>query len=422
MTLWFKGIGGSLVFAVLLYAGSCVYAQGCEFRLNGYVKSFFSVNGRSFLEKGPGLDSGRQKNGYIRSRLNLFGRIGDKISLEAAYEGVLRYGQEENNESLFLSTCQISYRIDEVNQIIHREVHGEDAFEVRQDIDRAYVALAATTADFYIGRQPISFGSARAVNPMDVIAPFSFDALDTEERKGVDAVRYRAPIGEMGELDGGIIFADHFKSDESAVYLNTRLSVKKTDCALMSMVFRENLLMGLDVQSSLKGAGYWLETAYVFVGTTGEKRPEEDYLRVSTGFDYNFLGNLYVFIEYHFNGAGEDSARDYLRLSDRAAYNEGQVYLLSRHYLIPGFTCIVTPLSTIRTNIMLNLEDGSLFISPRFEYSLMQDLFVEVGGFIGIGEKGRFSYNDTDGTEIPEVRSEFGIYQDLCFLSLRFYF
>ena len=52
----------------------------------------------------------------------------------------------------------------------------------------------------------------------------------------------------------------------------------------------------------------------------------------------------------------------------------------------------------------------------------MQDLFVEVGGFISVGEKGRFSSDDTVGVKIPEARSEFGIYQDLYFLSLRFYF
>jgi len=422
MTLWFKGVARSLPLAMLLFANSMVYAQGYDFRLNGYVKSFFSMNDRSFLEKSSGIDSTTRKSGHIRFRLKLFGRIGDNLSLDAAYEVLPRYGPEEDHESLFFSTGQVSYRADDVNKRIHREVHGEDAFYIYQDIDRAYVTLSVAAADFYMGRQPISFGSGRAVNPTDVITPFSFDALDKEERKGVDALRFRAPLGEMGELDGGVIFGSHFKPEESAAYLNTRFSVRETDYALMSMLFRENLLMGLDIQTSLKGAGYWLEAAYVFVGATGEKRPEEDYLRVSTGLDYNLFGNLYAFIEYHFNGAGKDSAKDYLRLSNKTAYHEGQVYLLSRHYLIPGFTCTLTPLINIQTNIMINLTDGSLFISPRLEYSLMQDLFVEVGGFISVGEKGRFSSGDTGGVKIPEARSEFGIYQDLYFVSLRFYF
>ncbi|MBN2105171.1 bifunctional alpha,alpha-trehalose-phosphate synthase (UDP-forming)/trehalose-phosphatase [bacterium] len=56
-------------------------------------------------------------------------------------------------------------------------------------------------AAVYCGRQDIVWGSARTVNPMDVIAPFSFGSLDTEDRRGVDAIRLRIPVGCMGEID-----------------------------------------------------------------------------------------------------------------------------------------------------------------------------------------------------------------------------
>ena len=37
-----------------------------------------------------------------------------------------------------------------------------------------------------------------------------------------------------------------------------------TDITFMAMVFRENYLLGLDLARSIRGAGTWLETAYVF--------------------------------------------------------------------------------------------------------------------------------------------------------------
>jgi hypothetical protein len=186
----------------------------------------------------------------------------------------------------------------------------------------------------------------------------------------------------------------------------------------MVMVFKENLLLGTDFQTSILDAGYWLEAGYVFSEATEGFYKEEDYFRLSTGFDYNFLPVLYVFIEYHYNGVGTSSSDDYLKNKNSTAYDDGRVFLLSCHYLIPGFTLQVTPLCNLRSSIMINLTDSSTFISLKLEYSLADNLYFEAGSFLATGKKSSVNY------ETREIKpgSEFGLYQDVYFFSLRFYF
>ena len=53
--------------------------------------------------------------------------------------------------------------------------------------------------------QAIAWGSAFVINPTDVIAPYVYNALDQEERYGVDALRVRVPTGALSETDLGYV-------------------------------------------------------------------------------------------------------------------------------------------------------------------------------------------------------------------------
>jgi hypothetical protein len=121
------------------------------------------------------------------------------------------------------------------------------------------------------------------------------------------------PAGSLGEIDLGYVAGDDFEWAESAAFARGRFYAARTDFALIGTVFRENVMAGVDAARAVGGAGTWLEAAYVWAGEN-ESSPgqpaEEDYLRLSTGADYNFGSGVYVFAEYHYNGAGEsDPAR-----------------------------------------------------------------------------------------------------------------
>ena len=92
---------------------------------------------------------------------------------------------------------------------------------------------------------------------------------------------------------------------------------------------------------------------------------------------------------------------------------------MGRHYLSGGFSYQLTPLSSIGVQGLANLGDASILLTPSYEISLLQDVSLVAGLFYGVGksvEPARI------GSEIPLARSEFGLYPDIYFSSLRFYF
>ena len=119
-------------------------------------------------------------------------------------------------------------------------------------------------------------------------------------------------------------------------------------------------------------------------------------------------------VEYHFNGAGEADAEQFLELFTDTAYAEGGVFLLGRHYITPGLTYQATPLAIFSVQALTNLNDPSMLLSGRVEYSLADDLFVELGAFIPAGR--RF-----DARRL-RPRSEFGLYPRIYFGSMKYYF
>ena len=234
-----------------------------------------------------------------RLRLNLANSFSERISVDFAYDFILRI--QDENQAEILTIDPHDYRVADLDSPIYS---GENdligSVGVFQNLDRANVTVRLSFADVIVGRQAIAWGSARVVNPTDVIAPFTYSELDTEDRPGVDAVRVRVPVGVLSEVDAGYVFGRDFAVDQSAFFVRGQFNVSETDVSPLFVRFREQLLLGIDVARGIGSAGAWIEGARVF--TMG--RDASDYFRVSTGMDYSFGGETYGFIEYHFNGAG----------------------------------------------------------------------------------------------------------------------
>ena len=94
-----------------------------------------------------------------------------------------------------------SYRYSDIKSPIG---NADTKTEIYQNLDRFNVQFQFDAGDLTIGRQAISFGSARMINPTDVFLPFDVQTFNTEYRTGVDAIRFQRPVGELGEIDLGI--------------------------------------------------------------------------------------------------------------------------------------------------------------------------------------------------------------------------
>ncbi|MBN1213565.1 MAG: hypothetical protein JXA92_13420 [candidate division Zixibacteria bacterium] len=317
------------------------------------------------------------------------------------------------------------YRVDDLKNRIYPDSWDDDqGIAFFQNLDRAFVTVRTKQADFFIGRQAIAWGSARVINPTDIIAPFTYDELDAEDRLGVDAVRMRLPLGFMGELDAGYIAGSNLYFDRSSAYVRTKFYAARTDVTLIMAGFRENLLAGFDIARALGGAGFWTEAAYVWADALSDDRKSDacDYFRGTVGLDYSFGDKTYGFLEYHFNGAGAADTEEYLDNITTPAYTEGAVYLMGRHYLIPGLNYQLTPLFTLSGQLLVNLTEPSGYLTPQFEYNVSPNIYINGGAFIGLGKYPVFTVDIDDRTVLADLRSEFGSYTNTYFTSLRVYF
>lgn len=401
------------MFTICLMTGPLSGIADAEFRVDGYYKNFFTVFNSPFPDA--------PLTGVVvnRLRFNLSHAPTDSLSYDFAYDFTPRVQDPLlfSQSPIAVGIASSRYRVADLDSPIYpRTDESVGSVGIYHNLDRASVQFSTDFADFSIGRDAIAWGSARIINPTDIIAPYTYDQLDTEDRVGVDTIRVRIPIGVMGEVDTGYIFGDAFNFDKSAVFLRTQLNAVETDFSILLLEFQRDLLVGFDIARGIGGAGFWLETAYVFTEPFDDGSDAwKNYLRTSVGFDYSFGGETYTFIEYHFNGAGTQNPENFLTNLEKPAYTRGGVYLLGVHYLAPGVTHQLTPLISFSGQMLFNLSDPSTWIAPQIAYNVAEDIHLSVGGFISLGKRPK----NGDSTQL---QSEFGNYPNLFFSSFRVYF
>jgi hypothetical protein len=403
----------------------------------GYVRSFIiGIHPVQYTNGDELPDPDLLWANSTRARGNLAAFAADWLEFNVSYDMSVRLQDDDLfTQSTFLVFKAASiYRLDDLDPLVWPDDPGQgDHVAILQNLDRFYATVHAPRFDLYIGRQAIAWGSAKAVNPTDIIAPFLYNEIDTSDRIGVDAVRLRAPAGSLGEVDIGYVAGKDFKMKESAAFARWRVYALRTDAALITMAFRRHAMAGLDFTRSIGGAGSWCEAAYVWANLFGDREAdsdEHDYLRLSAGADYNFGAGIYGFLEYHYNGAGAASPDDYTPNieTNLAAYQDGAVYFLGRNYLIPGVAWQATALTSIAAQLMTNLDDGSFLVAPFLEYNATDNLYLSAGGYIAIGDNPTFVSwpAPADSGNIRGLQmvfnSEFGAYPSQLYMFLHYYF
>lgn len=398
-----------------------------QFAVSGYFKNF-SIVADPAQYSSPGSPASAPLTGSVSNRLRIDAGwfASGSVSFELAYDFIPRIqdAARPGSRPVPLAPDPLTYRIAD----LERMPYPASADDVRtvsivQNLDRAVLSVGTAFADLSLGRQAIAWGSARVINPTDVFAPFAFSELDIEDRTGIDALRVRIPTGMMGEIDLGYVCGKDARLEESAIYARSKFYAAKTDITLVAADFREHLMAGVDLARSIGGAGAWIECAVVFVDAFSRSRREHtrNYAGATCGLDYNLTGALYGFCEYHFNTSGTSENGAYLENGTGPAYRDGGAYLLGTHYLAPGILFQMSPLATFNASALWNLTDASLLVAPRLEYNLSEDVYLEAGCYLGVGDRAALSPGGgAEGRILPE--SEFGLYADIYFTSFRIYF
>ncbi len=426
LTTLLKRYSYRLLITLFVFSSSAAGANS-SIDFQGYYKNFFVVFDPAQFENVPAAFQ-QKTMGLVtnRIRIEMSYDLNEALDFHGAYNFVPRVQDQAlfSENPFMIDIDPTRYRIADFDQRMYPKTTAEsESVGLYHNLDRVYLSMALPAADIYLGRQAIAWGSSKVINPIDVIAPFTFNELDTEERIGVDALRVRIPLGFMGEFDAGYIAGNNLDFSKSATFLRSKFYVQQTDVTLLTVAFRENLMFGVDVARSLGGAGVWLEAGYVFLDAFQENRAlANDYFRGTAGIDYSFGDGTYGFVEYHYSEAGvEETENYYWNLFQNKAYSEGAVYLLGTNYVIPGIVYQITPLITLTGQAIYNVDDRSVFLAPILEYNIAQDIYIGGGAFLGFGKHPTVGGIEV-GSPFPVFRSEFGSYPDMFYTTFRIYY
>lgn len=394
-----------------------------DINVNGYYKTFFTAIGNPGIKGSP--EPTDKLDGLVTNtfRIETSYASGNWLYVKAAYSFSPRIGVNKGNflQSQYPVPNPFNYRAIDFRSRLYPDPSDTDfTFSLYHNVDRLFFTFKPKLGDIILGRQAISFGSAKIINPTDVLAPFTFQEVDKEERVGVDAIRLRVPVGLMGEFDSGWVFGKEGRFSNSAFFSRIKAYLFNTDMSALIIGFRNNLLLGFDIVRSIGGSTAWIEGAYTFSGIFEGYDSSQNYFRLSTGTDYKLTDKLYGLIEYHYSSAGKVDSGGYLNALSTTAFTEGAAYLVGQHYVSPGIVYEITPLLTLTDQFIINACDPSFFLSAVLNFNIAENIYLDAGAFITLGEGSRVLSGSS--AQSLEIGSEFGLYPDTYYLASRFYF
>ncbi|SES77628.1 hypothetical protein [Thalassotalea agarivorans] len=395
-----------------------------DFDVTGYLKSYLLYQQDIEIYGADDFALGNQSQNAARV---MFSYLGGNHNAEVHYEIQPIYFTEANilsGNELLGSTFALAsnrYRYKDLDQYIGDE---DGDFVTLQNLDRFNYQYSDTWGDLTLGRQVISFGSARFINPTDIFVPFAIQTLNQEYRIGIDAVRAQFALGDFSTLDTGVIIGQDAEKENIAAFVRTKMTLDVNDVEAIAIALDSALLLGGGIERAIGDFGFWFEAAYLIANgdplpnTITDTAPEftDNYLRSSIGFDYALDEYTIVMAEYHYNGAGSNNAEDYTQLAETAPYLRGGVFLFGEHYIIPSLSRQLSALNTLAASAFINLSDQSTFVTLSMETSWSDNLYSDFGVYLTHGDA-----LIQDQQQIV-TRSEFGAYPLSAYASLRYYF
>jgi hypothetical protein len=210
---------------------------------------------------------------------------------------------------------------------------------------RAYIQYSGDIHSLTIGLQRVPFGVGRIWNPIDLFNPINITAIETDERKGTESIRYEYAINSLSNLDMTL------SNNKQAVRVKGYL-----DIADVAFVVEK------DQQNSEKIIGYEIEGELpktdITLRSEGGYFTDTDSYRYIIGAEYAFENSLTILSEFY-----HDMHLKNRQLALNLSYQFSA--LLYLNFLAIG-----------------DFDNDTLLISPSFTYSLSDESTISTGVFL----------------------------------------
>lgn len=304
-----------------------------------------------------------------------------------------RLAQDDGNLSFDgLDGTGADYRWQDLDTELYS--NDDDSLVLEQNLDRLYFLWLNDQGDLSVGRQAISFGLSQQFSPVDVVLPANIGAAERSYRPGVDAVRWLQPLGQLGELDIGWVFGE-----DQLAFVRTYNQVSALTLEFTALTVNGDYhLFGFGSQGTAGTWGWWQEIAWL-------GSDENQGARFTLGADQQVLNDVYIALEYHFNGLGERQAS--LETWQSGFYRKGMVIPAGRHYASLIASKPINPLLYAQGALLTNLGDGGLLLNAMLDYSLTDNSRLDISASLPIAESATMEGSDMTTLQLKD---EFGVY------------
>jgi hypothetical protein len=299
-------------------------------------------------------------------------------------------------------------------------IRDEDSYFLVQRLDRLYVALMPEWGSLKIGRQAITWGNGFIFNPFDLFNPFPPTTIDRDFKVGDDMINAQLSIPKIGDLQGLYVVRrnpenKNVEADQNSLAGKLHFAAGTTEFDIMGAKHFKDFVTGVGSRGYLGDAAWRIDGTWTFLDDG------DDYLSLVANMDYSWVWlnkNFYGFIEYYYNGLGENDYPQALmnsNLTERLA--RGELFILGKNYLSGHIEVELHPLFKAYLTSINNVEDPSGILQPYATWDITQNLQFTGGINFTYGAKG----TEFGGFELPgtNIRSK---NPDNAYLWLIYYF
>lgn len=392
-----------------------VEGDDASFRLLGSARTFTLFLAPRPIDGAPTPDA--EAVVLQRLRIGTLSRFADLLELEVAWDVmpvISTGGGQSSIATGFVTAPRSPLHLWDLDPVLTTEQN----FEVRHDLDRLSLALELPFMDLRVGRQAIGHGTARIFSPTDVFGTFSTVSLDTEYKRGVDAVRLTVPIGDWMEAEA--IAVGHENTLADGIYLaRWRATFSPVDLSLLAGTSYGEPTFAVDLAADVGGTGLYAEALIRL--PLDDTRRLADTVRATIGADTYFDVGLDLTVEAHYNGPGVHDAADFPAALATLEAQAGEATLLGEWYTAVSLSYEITPLWRAQLLWLANWDDPSSLVAPSLSWDFSEESVVAIGALIGIGE-GPEAATPLPGLTFTLPRSELGTTPTTAWAEVRLYF
>ncbi|MDP8322155.1 MAG: hypothetical protein RAO94_07385 [Candidatus Stygibacter australis] len=373
-----------VIFIITLL--SIVSLSALEFDLFGYYENLSSLT----LQENPEFQS------YNKLRLDLNKEYSTSITFNSNLVFQTYHGLKSINLLDYIPSETVAEYAQQIGiPVADLSERFTDSYEDEFFLENAYLSIYKKHFNLRIGKQQIALGSGYAWNPTDIYNQKNiFDP--TYEKRGVNALKLEIPYSSEGMISTLISFGENWQESTRSIMLqqfllgyDVQLSYAyklkyNMDYLTLQESSEDRDMLGISFSGALLGLGFWGEGAYNLLSNS------DDFSQVIIGTDFTFENGLYLMAEYYYNGLGKTD-EDLFNFNDWMEYYTDSINL-GRDYLYLGETSSIGELIEWSNFIIGNLNDKSISYNPWINFSLSDNVDLDIYGYIALGnEKAEFS-------------------------------